>query len=254
MLYVAPKNPELKPVYEYVKSARALEKMRDLLSALRLPRRLLLKADGCDGESNAWYEEKVVTICYEFLDEIWRNSSSKQTPVGISAIDTVIGPFVDVVLHEVGHAVFDYWQVPLFGREEDAADQFSAYIVLQFPKDEARRLILGNAYQYKGDVQVGAKSDGIPVALKKFADVHGTPQQRFFNVLCIAYGADAKLFADLAEKDFLPKDRAEGCEDEYKQVARAFRKLIRPYVDRKLAATALSQKWLPSIEARPRKR
>ena len=152
----------------------------------------------------------MVTICYEFLDEIWRNSSSKQTPSGISAIDTVIGPFVDVVLHEVGHAVFDYWQIPLFGREEDAADQFSAYIVLQFPKDEARRLILGNAYQYKGDVQVGGQSSGIPVALKKFADVHGTPQQRFFNVLCIAYGADAKLFADLAEKDFLPKDRAEG--------------------------------------------
>src|ERR1043165_7693141 len=81
VLYVAPKTAELKPVYEYVKSARALEKMRDLLSALRLPRRLLVKTDSCDGESNAWYEDKVVTICYEFLDEIWRNSSSKQTPV-----------------------------------------------------------------------------------------------------------------------------------------------------------------------------
>lgn len=250
VLYVAPKDAALKPVYDYVKSTRALEKMQDLLSALRLPRRLLIKADGCNGESNAWYEDSAVTICYEFLDEIWRNSSGKSTPAGIAAIDTVVGPFVDVVLHEVGHAVFDFWQTPLFGREEDAADQFSAYIVLQLGKDEARRLILGNAYQYKSDLQTGS----VPVALKKFADVHGTPQQRFFNVLCLAYGADSKLFADIVESGFLPKDRSEGCEDEYKQVARAFNKLVRPYIDRKLYGRQLDQTWLPSIKAKVRKR
>jgi hypothetical protein len=27
-------------------------------------------------------------------------------------------------------------------------------------------------------------------------DVHGTPAQRFYNLLCIAYGADAQLFGD----------------------------------------------------------
>lgn len=249
VLYVLPKTDELKPVYDYVKTARALEKMQNVLSALRLPRRLLIKAESCDGVSNAWYENNAVTICYEFLDEIWRNSSSRSTPAGVSAIDTVVGPFVDVVLHEVGHAVFDFWQTPILGREEDAADQFSAYIMLQFSKDEARRLILGNAYQYKVDVQSGRYPD----ALRKFADVHGTPQQRFFNVLCLAYGADPALFADFIEKDFLPKDRAEGCEEEYKQVARAFRALINPHVERKLYRK-LTEPWLASIKAKPRKR
>jgi hypothetical protein len=59
---------------------------------------------------------------------------------------------VDVVLHETGHAVFDQLKVPVLGREEDAADLFSVYIVLQMGKEDARRLILGNAYQYKEDV------------------------------------------------------------------------------------------------------
>ena len=55
-------------------------------------------------------------------------------------------------LHETGHAVFDILKVPVFGREEDAADLFSAYIMLQFGKEDAHRLILGSAYQYKADV------------------------------------------------------------------------------------------------------
>ena len=112
----------------------------------------------------------------------------------------MIGPFADVVLHEVGHAVFDIHKVPIFGREEDAADQFSAYIMLRFRKEDARRLILGNAYQYKNDLQPNA-----PIALTKFADEHGTPAQRFYNVLCLAYGSDPKFYQEIVEKGYLPK-------------------------------------------------
>jgi hypothetical protein len=39
-------------------------------------------------------------------------------------------------LHETGHAVFDLLEVPVLGREEDAADLFSAYIMLHFGKDD----------------------------------------------------------------------------------------------------------------------
>ena len=50
-------------------------------------------------------------------------------------------------LHETGHAVFNMLQIPVLGREEDAADQFAAYLMLRLGKDEARRMILGSAYQ-----------------------------------------------------------------------------------------------------------
>jgi hypothetical protein len=77
-----------------------------------------------------------------------------------------------------------------------------------------------------------------------FADEHGLPAQRFYNVLCTAYGADAKLFADLVEKGYLPKERAEGCEFEYEQIGRAMTKLIRPYIDQKLAKRVRAKQWL----------
>ena len=197
---------------------------------------LLLQTRGCDGVSNAWSNADSVTVCYEFIDDIWKNAPQQTTPAGIAPIDTLIGPLADVFLHEAGHATFQALKIPLFGREEDAADQFSTYIMLKFSKEEARRLVLGSAYQYKGDIS----SPAVTMTRQQFADDHGTPAQRFFNLLCMAYGADAKLFADVVEKGFLPRDRAEGCETEFAQVSHAFSALIGPYVDQ-----------APCVEAAP---
>jgi hypothetical protein len=63
-------------------------------------------------------------------------------------------------------------------------------------------------------------------------------------VLCIAYGADSKLFADVVDKGYLPKERAEGCEGEYEQVTLAMTKLIRPYIDQARAKRVRSKRWL----------
>jgi hypothetical protein len=139
--YEVPKNPAHRPIYERLKQVRALERLQTLLSPLRLPRPLLLKVSGCDGESNAWYEEGFVTVCYEFLADLLKNALDQTLPSIITQDDAILGPFMDVFLHETGHAVFDQLNVPVLGREEDAADLFSAYIMLQLGKEDARRLI-----------------------------------------------------------------------------------------------------------------
>jgi hypothetical protein len=247
--YVAPKSEALNPVFELTKKARVLENVQQLLAPLRLPRRLLLKTEDCGGESNAWYDGEAVTVCYEFLDDIWKNVPEATTLAGLAPVDAFVGPVADVFLHEVGHAVFDLWKVPVLGREEDAADLFSIYIMLRFPKEQAHRLILGNAYQYKGDITAPT----VTMSMRKFADEHGTPAQRFFNVLCMAYGADAKLFERIVVSGLLPKDRAEGCEDEYRAAAYAIETLMGRFIDRRLAKR-LHQNWLPAVDRRPPRR
>ncbi len=236
--YVPPKNSAHETIFQLLKERRALEKFKGLLSALRLPRALLLKVAGCDGESNAWYADDAVTVCYEYLEDILRNAPKETTPAGVTRTDAIIGPTLEVFLHEVGHAVFDYLSVPILGREEDAADQFAAYVLLQFAESDARRLIYGVAYSYNIDAsQPSTKKN-------PFADEHGLPAQRFYNVLCMAYGADSKLFADLVDKGYLPKERAEGCADEYEQVIRALNKLIGPYIDQTRAKQVRAKQWL----------
>src|SRR6476620_2935235 len=147
--YVPPKNSAHEALFQLLKERRVLEKFKGLLSALRLPRALLLKVEGCDGESNAWYADDAVTVCYEYLEDILRNAPKETTPAGVTRTDAIVGPTLEVFLHEVGHAVFDYLSVPIFGHEEDAADQFATYILLQFGKSEARRLLAGVAYTEK---------------------------------------------------------------------------------------------------------
>ena len=100
----------------------------------RLPRRLLLKAEGCDGRINAWCDDGTITVCFEYLDWVWRSAPEQTTPTGVAPIDAMAGPVVQFILHEAGHAVFDLLNIPIFGREEDAADQFAAYITLQAGK------------------------------------------------------------------------------------------------------------------------
>ena len=236
--YVPPKNPAHEAILKSLKERQALEKFKGLLSALRLPRPLLLKVEGCDGESNAWYADDAVTVCYEYLDDILLTAPKETTPAGVTRTDAIMGPTLEVFLHEVGHAVFDYLSVPILGREEDAADQFAAYVLLQFAESDARRLIYGVAYTYNIDASKPSTKK------HPFADEHGLPAQRFYNVLCMAFGADSKLFADVVDKGYLPRERADGCADEYDQVIRALNKLIGPYIDRTRAKQVRARQWL----------
>jgi hypothetical protein len=239
--YVAPKDPTHQAIYERLRAVRFLEQLQEFLSPFRLPRRLHMKLEGCDGDANAEYDHDVITICYEYIDEIWKTVPAETTEAGVTPIDALVGPVFDTCLHEFAHALFDMLQIPVFGREEDAADQVAAYIALQLGRDEARRYIGGTAHAFLAE----AKAATAPPTLEQFAKEHGTPAQRFYNVLCIAYGADPVYFGGMVTKSYLPKTRAENCADEYKQAAFAFNRLIGPHVDQRLASKVLKKSWLP---------
>jgi hypothetical protein len=111
---------------------------------------------------------------------------------------------------------------------------------------------MGTAFTYIEDIRVLAdQGDAQPqsrTARWKYSGAHATPAQRYYNLLCLAYGADASLFADVVARDILPRYRARGCEDEFKQVERAWSTLILPHIDTGLAAKAASTPWLAPID------
>jgi Putative metallopeptidase len=243
--YVPPKDPAHQAIHDQMRQGQALEHLQQLLRPLRLPYPLTLKVAGCDGVTNAWYRDEVITVCYELLAAILKNAATNDPPVGVSKADTVLGAALDVFLHETGHAVFNMLQIPVLGREEDAADQFSAYVMLRLSKDEARRMILGSAYHHA----IQMPGPDVTPSRDAFSNEHSMPAQRAYNVLCIAYGADSKLFADIVEKDFLPKRRAEGCEIEYEDLTFAMTRLIGPHID-KASAKQFHEVWTRTVSAR----
>ncbi len=241
--YIEPTNAEHRPLYERLKQRQVLEQLRQFLAPLQLPRKLKVQLRGCRGSVNAWYSNYEVTLCYEYVSWIEDLAPKENTPE-VTREDAIVGPFIQVVLHEVSHAVFDILQIPLFGREEDAADQLAAFIMLQFGKDVARRTLTGTAHLYRRDAQANAPTDD------DFSDVHGTAAQRFYNTLCIAYGGDPNTFNDFVQNKILPKFRADVCAREYRQVLYAFRKLIVPYVDLELMKKVQSMDVLKADDGR----
>jgi hypothetical protein len=239
-LYVEPTNAAHGPIRDRLKQRRVLEEMSEFLSPLRLPRTLTLKVQGCDGRVNSYYWEDNVIVCYEYLDSLLKAAPVEGKSEEVTRHDMLVATTVDVFLHETGHGVFDMLQTPFLGREEDAADQFSTYIQLQFAKEDARRLILGVAYL--GHQQAEQELARNPQA-REFADMHGTPAQRYFNVLCMAYGADPDAFADAIGKGQLPQARAKNCRYEYRRFALGFHELITPYLDQNLLKQVKARKW-----------
>ena len=132
-----------------LREKRALEKLQEVFSPFRLPIDLKLQIGPCDGVANAWYNRPNISVCYEYLEEIMKTLPSENAPKGITRSDAMIGQFFYVFAHEIGHAAFDIFAMPIFGNEEDAADQFATYVMLQFGKDDARRLITGAAYRLR---------------------------------------------------------------------------------------------------------
>ena len=112
-------------LHDQMKQGRALEHLQELLSPLRLSYPLTLKVEGCDGAINAWYNDEVVTVCYELLADILKSAPAHDLPIGVTG-RTPSSVLRSTYLHETGHAVFNMLQIPVLGREEDAADQFAA--------------------------------------------------------------------------------------------------------------------------------
>jgi hypothetical protein len=246
--YEAPKNPAHERLRDLLVQARVLEQVQEILSAFRLPKPLPISIEGCDGESDAryLYDEARIKICYEYIEEIWKDVPTKTTARGVSPIDAIVGPLADTFFHEFGHALIDLHKIPVLGREEYAADTMSAMLMLALAKGEARRLIMGAAYWYTDDLETS-----LTFTPAELSGVHGTPHQRFFNLVCIAYGAQQEMFGDLVEKGYLPEERAEDCKSEFQQAAHAFNVLIRPHLDETLAKQAFGKPWMPDANLLP---
>jgi len=247
-----PTDPPYRAIYQSMTQGKVLERLQRFLAPLRFTRTLTVRMARCGDDVlyRPYRPGGDVTICYEFVKQI-ENLAPPEGRLGLVGVvavsreSTIIGPIVEEVLHDVALAVFDNLEVPVWGRLEDAADNVAALIMLQFGTDVAQATILGTArFLY------AAGSDA-KYNLDYVADVRPPVRQRYYNILCVLYGADPVKFSILraynrAELQMdLPEKRADDCEYRYQVLAAAFKTLILdPYVDPDLLKQVLATDWL----------
>jgi len=242
--YEPPTNPLYQQVYTDLKARHVLEELQHFLAFIHYPRPLSVKLTTC-GETNSWYDSHAqgVEFCYEIVDWIRRVAPEQPQLGNLTREDAIVGPIVQVILHEFGHATFDQLEVPIAGREEDAADQFSAYLMILAGKDMAHRTLPGSGYFWAATNTAYTRTE--------YSDVHGEPLQRSYNLLCMAYGAYPDEFQYLVDAQLLPKARAALCAHDYQLVARAFDKTVGPHVDQDMLKLEQTRQWLRPNELQP---
>jgi hypothetical protein len=240
IVYNIPSNAAFRPIYDRLKQRQVLEELRAFLAPLKLPRKLTVSVDQCGAATRAYKSPGPVTICYENIAQI----NQIATKLDASLQPSVnAGAFILVALHELALGVFDDLQIPVWGREQDAADRLAALVMLQFGEDLALRTILGATALFTASDKTYTGSD--------FGNALSPDQQRYYNYLCIAYGGAPITFKSLVVPDkngdqMLPDERAVRCESEYAQVMKAFNLWVMPYVDPNLVVKVRAASWLQS--------
>lgn len=244
--YRDPINAAHRSIFERLKKRQVLEQYREFMSPLRLQRALNVSLAGCNGVINAVYQSGRITYCYELIADMQRQIAETNVLPGFRREDAVVGGFVSTLLHETGHAIFNLLDIPIFGREEDAADAIAAYVSLQFGRTTARRILTGTAFVWRASEL--AKQGKRSRRFEDYSDEHGTDAQRFYNTLCIAHGSDlvekTDTFSDFVA--LLPEGRRGQCIREYTHVKNSFARYVLPHVDVSRMRKVQTTEWLRS--------
>jgi hypothetical protein len=236
---VPPRNERYASIHNALKERKALEGIREFLAPLRLDRKLTVKVDECDGRLRVAYDPQgVVTLCYEYVAMIAEAAPIATARIGPLTMErqlVISVAFVQLALREITYAALDMLQIPVWGSMDDAADNVSALIMMSFGKDVALATILGTSWVF---AQRGFSGSG------DFADVvRASDVQRFYNQLCVAYGAKPDVFAFLVQNANLPKSRAERCGNMYRKLWISFKQAIMPNIDQQLLKQSLERDW-----------
>jgi Putative metallopeptidase len=247
--YAEPKNPGFRPLYDKLKKREVLEILRAFLAPLRLPRTIAVKIDECGSAGVHYKPGAPVTICYEYIAILERAAPDVRLQIGgqvFTRDDALVGAFVHVTLHEMARAVFDVLEIPVWGREDHAADRVAGFLMFQFGEKVAYRTLVGTSWFLS---QVSASRTGLPSGDFAYTrSLDGETLQRFYNVLCVAYGGDPDNFAFV--KRTLPDRRSENCRSEYLQLQRSFNDTFMPYIDPDLLKKVQATDWFKLPDAK----
>ncbi|MFB8241516.1 DUF4344 domain-containing metallopeptidase [Kitasatospora purpeofusca] len=236
--YEAGLTPEDQKVRTFLAQNAVLEDIAAYASErIVLPQDIPLRATSC-GQANAFWDPAAqdITLCYEYLEVLAPLLAAEQSEGTAQErseqLDQdLIGETNDTVLHELGHALVNLYDLPVVGKEEDAADQLSA-LLLASGDERHVGYALSTITAYRALANAAARGEQ---PLKVYADEHSLDAQRFYNWVCWLYGSDPDKYATAVQSEknpdgALPPERAMRCPGEFLQMEKSWSPALKPYL------------------------
>jgi Putative metallopeptidase len=166
-----------------------------------------------------------ITFQYGFAALIYntiRQAHPDWTDFQIGKAGGAVNSFI--LAHEFTHALIANFDLPVLGREEDAADALAGLILLR--AQGGNQLLLDTA-----DFWAQFSQRQATPTLSAYADTHSLDLQRAFSMACDVAGSSKKGFITVARLGLLPRSRLQGCLAEYQQQVDSFEQVLEPHTD-----------------------
>ena len=231
--YPPVKHSRLRKLQKLVKAdAKLREEQQAFNRFILLPLDLPVFVQSCGREQKergAHYDGNKLKIflCLESVDRVRSVLATEvKSEQRLNAMLVWISRFV--FYHELGHALVDYFELPILGREEDAVDEF-AIIALLLDDEQTIEpaLAVAKSFYLLGKDELAGKQLSL-------WDTHSLSQQRSYNMLCLTYGSNPEKYVALVGKKDgqLPQERAENCEQEYQKKFKSWIRLLLPHAQK----------------------
>lgn len=226
VVWQKPASAEDATGYELLTASGTKAVATALAEAFELPHPLLVRGvNGIGGGPFYNPEDNSITLPYEFAALVLEVESSSNPEIGPEELGEQAAAVDNFILaHEFAHALIANFELPVLGREEDAADSIATVLLLGVPEGAA---YAADAAAFWADFS----SRQEPPALVEYADVHSLDLQRSFNVLCWVAGSSKRSFEEVAELGVLPESRLETCPEEYAQIVASIEQELKPHLE-----------------------
>ncbi len=216
---VKPKQKKFKKLYDLLQKSNVLTNFINRINKrVAFPTDVKIEVVECD-EVNAYYfsDSSKISICYEFLEygmSLQHKDNTEEEKLLFSTAFTM--------LHEMGHAMIDKLDLPITGKEENAADELAMIILMSDTTDDTYFAAIDGTMQFYEDA---LQED---LTAYNYYDTHAPSLERYYDMLTMIVGADSVFAANMVGegKYQLHPERAEVAEDEYFKKLDSWKRLL----------------------------
>lgn len=128
-----------------------------------------------------------------------------------------------VLLHELGHAVFREFGVPIVANEENMADSFATTEITQFMRDDAVAVVSDRARSWLIEDAEVDPSD------YDFRGEHELDIRRAYQAICLLYGADPAEWREAVAWVGFSEDEQADCSDTAPDQTEGWSRVLEPH-------------------------
>ena len=170
-------------------------------------------------------EKFEIVIPYGFVTEVeGRFEKAKYAETGVSVEEATSDALMHTLFHELAHALIFLYELPVVGKEEDAADGLATVLLIEYFEDGAE-IALSAA-----DLFALESEDTGNFTNEDFWDEHSLDIQRYYTTLCYVYGSNPSQRSSLKKDIGFSGERAELCEEQYATQVNSWMDLLSPYL------------------------